>query len=197
MWPVQALTTFAAVDTVFTVGLLSQIATHSNLLPEQHRLAYLGAIGLFSTVPPLLLGVLRWIRTRLVTSLSEESGPDGEVLVVMGFPSLLPGSSAVGSTLSFRAEDLRTEYDGGASAELGSVSPSPARIDGHYRLQVQKKLGAKTPQKNVTEQRLRGERVRVIWSKRGETGACMRKPSHACSYRAVHTRCKCTHGVRW
>ena len=112
----QALTTFAAVDTVFTVGLLSQIATHSNLLPEQHRLAYLGAIGLFSTVPPLLLGVLRWIRTRLVTSLSEESGPDGEVQVVMGFPSLLPGSSAVGSTLSFRAEDLRTEYDGGASA---------------------------------------------------------------------------------
>ena len=116
VWPVQALTTFAAVDTVFTVGLLSQIATHSNLLPEQHRLAYLGAIGLFSTVPPLLLGVLRWIRTRLVTSLSEESGPDGEVQVVMGFPSLLPGSSAVGSTLSFRAEDLRTEYDGGASA---------------------------------------------------------------------------------
>ena len=112
----QALTTFAAVDTVFTVGLLSQIASHSNLLPEQHRLAYLGAIGLFATVPPLLLGVLRWIRTRLVTSLSEEAGPDGEVLVVMGFPSLLPGSSAVGSTLSFRAEDLRTEYDGGASA---------------------------------------------------------------------------------
>ena len=81
------------------------------------------------------------------------------------------------------------------SAALFSVSPSPARDDGHYKLQVQKKLGAKIPQKNVTEQRLRGERVRVIWSKRGETGACMRKPSHACSYGAVHTRCKCTHGV--
>ena len=137
VWPVQALTTFAAVDTVFTVGLLSQIATHSNLLPEQHRLAYLGAIGLFSTVPPLLLGVLRWVRTRLVTSLSEEAGPDGEVLVVMGFPSLLPGSSAVGSTLSFRAEDLRT-VEGqllGTRAQLSAAAAGSQRtVEGLARL---------------------------------------------------------------
>ena len=123
LWPVRALTAFAAVDTVGTVAVAASVANHTDQFPEEYRMLFLGGFAMFACVPPVLLASLQWIRTRLVTSVVESgreasvsaplpsSSSSADTTITLGFASLLPGG--VGSQRSFGPRDLRTEYDGG------------------------------------------------------------------------------------
>lgn len=118
----QALTAFAAVDTVGTVALMVSMVNHSDKIPVEYQLPVFGGFAMFACVPPLLLASLHWIRTRLVTSVTESrvtepqsNGGSGRcgvtTTITLGFAALVPGG--VGSQRSFGLRELRTEYDGG------------------------------------------------------------------------------------
>ena len=92
LWPVRVLTAFCVVDTVGTAVVFARLLSHSEQLDPDQRLLYVGAFGLFACVPPLLLGVLHWVRTRLVVELT--ALPGGRVRLV--FAPLLPGADAQG-----------------------------------------------------------------------------------------------------
>lgn len=140
LWPVQTLTAFAAVDTAGTVAVMASMANHTDKLPEEYRMFYLGGFAMFACVPPLLLASLHWIRTRLVVSVVASRVPDNLSIstsdpnrtststnITLGFASLLPGG--VGSQRSFASKDLRTEYDGGI-AYLVMQDTEAARAEG-------------------------------------------------------------------
>lgn len=139
LWPVQALTAFAAVDTLGTVAVASSMVNHTDQLPEEYRMFFLAGFAMFACVPPVLLASLQWIRTRLVTSVVEyrhpaslsaptsSSSSSAGTTITLGFASLLPGG--VGSQRSFASTELRTEYDGGV-AYLVVQDPEAARVAG-------------------------------------------------------------------
>lgn len=47
--------------------------------------------------------------------MTETTSADGSAVITLGFASLLPSGSVVGSERAFAIEDLRTEYDGGVA----------------------------------------------------------------------------------